>query len=474
MSNTIFLLVDIKSTCRSVADYYFQQFILPQFPAPHAINHERVSVKADTIAGKFCAEHIKTIMSIFKTLILPSAVLFSRHRVGLVAWLLTASLLLNAAAPAWAIPKESAALPRRNISLQENYSKTFRDNDSAPPSPASQLLEPEYPDEVMRAIEAYPDVVVFPIQVADTTNIAALSRNLSNKVAQASVGGSIAVIYPDIGEPYRSVFTQIIDGIEAKAKGRVSNFAVGPNVDLGELNNSLRNQNTKVVIALGRQGVKVASALNNGIGVVVGGVLTATENEIRDRQVNSLSPDPALLFSRLKGMMPKARRVFTVYDPRQNAWMMRLAKEAARAQGLELRVYEAQDLRSAMNAYQEILDAADSNQDALWLPQDSTTVEDSTVLPLVLQESWSRNLAVFSSSFGHVKRGVLFSLYPNNVEMGRHLAGSALNYLASGENESTGMIPLREVLMAINLRTAKHLGLNTNHSQGFDMAFPEQ
>jgi hypothetical protein len=30
------------------------------------------------------------------------------------------------------------------------------------------------------------------------------------------------------------------------------------------------------------------------------------------------------------------------------------------------------------------------------------------------------------------------------------------------------------VLMAINLRTAKHLGLNTGRPQSFDMTFPEQ
>jgi putative ABC transport system substrate-binding protein len=36
------------------------------------------------------------------------------------------------------------------------------------------------------------------------------------------------------------------------------------------------------------------------------------------------------------------------------------------------------------------------------------------------------------------------------------------------------MVPLRAVLMAINLRTAKHLGLNTSRPQSFDMTFPEQ
>ncbi len=374
---------------------------------------------------------------------------FAARRVGLgVCWLASA-LLITIVAPAGAIPNDGVGLPRKHVSPQEDYTG------------------------VVRAIEVPPEVVVFPILVAGPV-VASPPKNLANKFAQAAGADSIAVIYPDIGEPYRSVFTQIIEGIESHAKGRVSNFAVGSNADAGELNNSLRRQDTRVVIALGRQGVKVASALDKSIGVVVGGVLSVAENDVLNHQVNSLSPDPALLFSRLKGMMPKVRRIFTVYDPRQNAWMMHLAKEAARAQGLELTVYEAQDLRSAMNAYQEILAAADSSRDALWLPQDSTTVEESTVLPLVLQESWGRNLAVFSSSFGHVKRGVLFSLYPNNVELGRQLAGSALGLLASGTSESSGMVPLRAVLMAINLRTAKHLGLNTSRPQSFDMTFPEQ
>jgi putative ABC transport system substrate-binding protein len=293
-------------------------------------------------------------------------------------------------------------------------------------------------------------------------------------VAQAAGDGAITVLYPDIGEPYRSVFTQIIDGIQAKARGQVTNIAVGPKTDVGELKDTLRRQESRVVIALGRQGMKTASALNGDIGVVVGGVLSASEDETRNAQVNSLSPDPALLFSRLKGMMPKARRIYTVYDPRQNEWLIRLAREGASEQGLELVAYEAQDLRAAMHAYQEILAKANSSSDAIWLPQDSTTVEESTVLPLVLQESWARNLALFSSSFSHVKRGVLFSLYPNNVELGRHLAGNALSMMASGVPETLGMTPLREVLMAINLRTARHLGLNPGRPQSFDMAFPEQ
>lgn len=386
-------------------------------------------------------------MSMFRLSSLLPTRIFSRCRIG---GRVSLAILLSFSMPAsWAISSDTEISHHKNISWPEEYSGAIS------------------------AIEASRDVVVFPIRVAGNGAVD-VSRRLASKVAEVVGVGGLAVIYPDIGEPYRSVFTQIISGIEDKANGRVANFAVGPNVDVRELNESLRRQDTKVVIALGRQGAKVANSLDGKIDVVVGGVLSISEEETRRLHVNSLSPDPALLFARLKKMMPGVKRIFTVYDPRQNDWLIQLAKDGAAAQGLELVTHQAQDLRGAMRAYQEVLALADNKQDALWLPQDSTTVEESVVLPFVLQESWNNNLAVFSSSFGHVKRGVLFSLYPNNVELGRHLAGDALELLSSGGNETPGLNPLREVLMAVNLRTAKHLGLNTSRLQSFDMAFPEQ
>jgi len=398
---------------------------------------------------------------------------YSPKQAGLGVCLMAASSLMIVAAPVRAFPVNIDTISHETTSLNDDKTGVIAAIDPYLSSPDRSRLALDNIDELIRAIEAFPEVVVYPIQVAGPIS-ATVARKLANKIAEASMAGGIAVIYPDIGEPYRSVFAQIISGIEEKTKGRVVNFAVGPNVDVGELNDSLRRQETRVVIALGRQGVKIASALDGNYGVVVGGVLMAPDDEMRNVQVNSLSPDPALLFSRMKGMNPRLRRIFTVYDPRQNEWMIKLAREAAVSQGLELVAYEAQDLRGAMRAYLEILAAVDGGKDALWLPQDSTTVEESTVLPMVLKESWERNLAVFSSSFGHVRRGVLFSLYPNNVELGRHLAGSALGMIAVGWSEKSSMLPLREVLIAINLRTAKHLGLDIGRPQSFDMAFPEQ
>jgi len=328
---------------------------------------------------------------------------------------------------------------------------------------------------ILAGIEETPNVVVYRIALK-TGEREAETGHLRPPLPASSGPGSIAVIYPDIGEPYRSIFSQIIEGIEGKSKTRVMSFPVGANQSAQELAAELRQQNVQMVIALGRNGLKAASGLDRSIGIVVGGVLSVAENETRGMSVHSLAPDPALLFERLKGLMPSIRRVFVVYDPRRNGWLIQLAREAARSQGLELVAQEALDLKSAMRFYQDDLASADPKRDALWLPQDLVTVDESAALPFVLQEAWNRSLVVFSSNVAHVKRGALFSLYPNNVELGRNLAGAALAQLSSGSQGGRAMVPLKEVLMAVNVRTADHLGLGLGQRQklAFDLVFPEQ
>lgn len=334
---------------------------------------------------------------------------------------------------------------------------------------------------LLGGIDNLPGVEVIRLRLADSeadvTRVLLAASAVSSSLRLAAAGGTvgpIAVLYPDIGEPYRSVFSKIIEGIEEKAQTKVSSFAIGSNFNPQSISGELKRQDIRVVIALGRNGLKAASALDREIGVVAGGVLSVQEADVRSGAILSLAPDPALLFARLKVLSPKTQRVHVVYEPRQNAWLLKLAKEAARLQGIELLAQEASDLKSAAAIYQSIFNSADPKRDALWLPQDGTTVEESVVLPLVLQESWAKGMPVFSSNVSHVKRGVLFALYPNNVELGRNLASSALG-LASGNGANKGVQPLRDVLTAFNTRTASHLGLpRATMQQNFDLIFPEQ
>lgn len=307
----------------------------------------------------------------------------------------------------------------------------------------------------------------------DVISLAELSSDQARR-ADIPAAGAVAVIYPDIGEPYRSIFAKIIEGIEDGTKLAVRNYPIRPDQDLAVLNAQLKRNGTKVVIALGRQGLKATSGLDRDIPVVVGGVLAVPEAETRSLTGVSLTPDPALLFARLKSLLPGVKRVQVVYNPQQNDWLIRIARDAAKAHGLDLVAHEARDLGAAARMYENLFATSDARRDAVWLPQDGTTVDETTILPLVLKESWNRNVPVFSSSFLHVKKGALFALYPNNLELGRTLASSALAAM-TGDARRRGVLPLREVHTAVNLRTASHIGLSIGDQQqrSFDFIFPE-
>lgn len=283
----------------------------------------------------------------------------------------------------------------------------------------------------------------------------------------------VAVLYPDLGEPFRSVFAAIIEGIEDRLRGRVASFAAGNNASANDFAAEFKRRDIKVLIGLGRSGMRVASALAGELGVVVGCVVSVQESEARGLTVHTLAPDPALLLGRLRRLMPGVRRVHVVFDPRLNSWLIRLAREAARTEGLELLAQEAGDQAAALRLHAQLLASAEPARDALWLPQDSTTVDDAAVLPLVLKEGWARGLAVFSSNVSHVRRGALFSLYPDNAELGRALAASALRAVGGPRGTTPGVLPLRETLAAVNTRTAAHLGLDLSaRLASFDTVFP--
>lgn len=288
----------------------------------------------------------------------------------------------------------------------------------------------------------------------------------------APAPGVLAVIYPDLGEPYRGIFNTILKGIEARARLPVQRYPVSSTLETAGLEAQLRRNGVGAVIALGRQGVLVATALDTDLPIVAGAVLTLP-GASRPLPGISLTPDPGLLFSHLKRLLPDTRRVTVIYNPQQSGWLIRLAQAAAQRQGLELQALPARDLAAAVRLYKDVFAAA-AGQDALWLPHDTTTVDEDVILPLVLREAWARDIAVVSSSLLHVRKGALLGLYPDNAALGQALADLALDSMASAA-PAAGLVPLQTVLTAINLRTASHLGVNLAPAQQrrFDFVFPE-
>ena len=286
-------------------------------------------------------------------------------------------------------------------------------------------------------------------------------------------GSPIAVLYPDVREPYSGIFRDIVGGVERQAEAKVTTFSLKKGDSLDTVRDWLNANNPKAVILLGNRGKYLAEHLGSQYATVAGAVILSNENITRGLAGISLAPAPNRLFAKLKEMAPKVRRVSVIYHADTNGWLIELAKVAAENNNLNLVALPAQDVRDAAALYREVLEGQDNGSDAIWLLQGDPTLDERSLLRTILNQAWSKNSVVFSSNPSHVKRGALFSLYPDNFNMGKSLALKA-EQMATGQK--VGAEPLQDLLMAVNVRTAEHLNLKISRSneQEFDLVFPSR
>ena len=304
---------------------------------------------------------------------------------------------------------------------------------------------------------------------------------LSSGTTYAAPTNKIAIFYPKAKEPYRSIYQEIISGsdsasLELKNNINFEKFIIDKNFDSEVIANQLIENNIRKVIVLGHSGWKLAKKISkrllpNGEKAfhVVSGALPISPNGISGI---SLITDPSYLFNYLKHVAPKVKRIHVAYSKRSN-WLIELAKVAAQQQGLTLQLKHVANTKEAIDFYQQLFDSAVSNQDAIWLPLDRISSNDKVTLPFVLKKAWSKEVVVFSSKPSHAKRGALFSTYPDNFSLGEHLFTMVQEL--EKQPDQKDFSPLQSTLLAVNLRTAAHLGLkySAKQQQLFKLTFPK-
>lgn len=283
-----------------------------------------------------------------------------------------------------------------------------------------------------------------------------------------------AVCYPDMGDPYRGIFLGIVAGIENGLGSPVRLCPLKTDENLSFLAERLRQEGVEVVITLGRRGLQAAQTLADSLPVVIGSVPIAPDSRNANLSAISLTPDPDEVFAKLVELNPAVKRIVTVYHPEQDGWIIERAHWSAKQRGIGFEALPARDIKTAAGWYAQILQTMVSEADALWLLQNDISPDENALLPLILQKSWERRLLVFSNSPDDVRKGALFSLFPDNTGMGRSLAHLALKRLRQPPS-SAMVLPLRDLLTAVNLRTAEHLGLRFGNRErgGFVLVFPQ-
>lgn len=291
--------------------------------------------------------------------------------------------------------------------------------------------------------------------------------------AENNVSLSVGVVYPEVRAPYNALFDAIITGINSGGKIVADPLKVEDNIDNSAVSGWIQKNNFASVVLLGKQSLSISTLIPETTSIVIGGMLTPPNGDTRYNGGIAMAPAPEQLFTWLLRLAPLVKHVHVVYNPEMNGWLIEHAHIAAREWGLSLNAMPAGDLREAAQLYRDLIEKL-GPEHAVWLPQDSYTVDQQTTLPLLLKKSWDQKFVLFSSNPAHVQRGALFGLYPDNVAMGERLGRMALA-LAEGKSVKNSSIePLSDLLIAVNVRTADHLRLNMGKGliDTFNLTFP--
>lgn len=295
-------------------------------------------------------------------------------------------------------------------------------------------------------------------------------------ITASAAPDTVVVIYPDVPAPYHKIFEQIIDGIESNTQLKIVHYQLQGEVDPSQLKDQLLKNNAKACIALGRQGLNIAQTLDLAIPVIIGATVVQSHTDISHLSGISLSPDPYVMFSRLKALAPRTKTIHVTYNPEHKPDLINRAKKAAITYGFHLSAHKTTSLRESAPIYRDIINNLDATKEAIWLPLDRDSVDEKIILPMVLKQAWKKRIIVFSSKPTHAKNGVLFSFYPNNKALGSELIKSIHNKLKTNAKNNNEIVPNKDLFTAANVRTAQRLNLVFSNRQRkmLDLVFPRQ
>jgi putative ABC transport system substrate-binding protein len=290
---------------------------------------------------------------------------------------------------------------------------------------------------------------VFSLTLVGLAAMGSVPQGGASSVAEEVV--DLVIIYPEVREPFARVFEEVVRGAEDGYQEKVQRVSMADNQSPVDFVHVL-DESTPVLV-LGNRLARQVTENNAGRRLIVG----AVNSEYSDVFGITLIPDSEVIASKLPVLVPAIKTVHIVTNPDNNLLDFDRATAVMLQQGIELSIHQAEDIRMAAGVYRDLMQTLNKD-DAVWILPKGSFVNNA-VLATLLQASWEKHFVVFSSNPIHVKRGALFSIYPNNYKMGLSL-GNLAQEVARGNFPERQMQALEDIFVTLNERTSNHLGIN--------------
>jgi putative ABC transport system substrate-binding protein len=223
-----------------------------------------------------------------------------------------------------------------------------------------------------------------------------------------------------------------------------------------KLARKIRASDAALVIAVGLKAALAAKVEIVDIPVIYCMVLDPEKYDLRAPNLTGISMRVPIerQFHTIRTLVPKLKHLGVLYDPEKTAPIVEEARRVAARLGLELVEHQVHADKEVPAAIRALLPKVEG----LWLIPDSTVLTEESIR-FVLGTALDRNVPVVGFSPEFVRNGALAGLSINAEDIGRQAGAITQKILKTSDREIPMTVPPDRIRLAVNLKTAKYLGL---------------
>jgi putative ABC transport system substrate-binding protein len=282
--------------------------------------------------------------------------------------------------------------------------------------------------------------------------IAALMVALMTEWASAE-SSPVAVIKSQDLLPYN----QAVEGFRRATRTEVIEYDMKGEVEEGlKIVKQIKQLRPTVVLAVGAKAAVLAKEHLSEFPLVYCAVIDPDKYGLQAGRITGVVLEIPVKFQLqiFKEVVPSLERIGVVYDPSKTAGLIREAKAEADLLGLELVAEPISTGKALPGTIRNLLPRVQG----LWMVPDSTVITTDS-FQFMLLNTLERNVPFMAFSDNFVKAGALLALSPDYPAMGKQSSHLVDEIVRSGAPVQGRAVYPDTARLAINLKTARILGL---------------
>ena len=263
-------------------------------------------------------------------------------------------------------------------------------------------------------------------------------------------------VTPKVDAPYDAIFENIIKGYQQRSTADIKIIRFGrdaPSANALVSSQIDRIADVKLIVPIGNDAYDLVKQLNTKYPVL--GVLVNKSALLdNDLPILSIHTDPRLYVQRIRQILPDTKKIIYIHHI-HNKSLGEIEKKITQKFGMAYDMLLVNDLEDALVKFNTL--SRESHPNTVFvISRDVVSLNTDLLFPILMDYSWRKGVPMVSETLSHVKRGFLFSYYPDLIGVGHWIASINPEKL-QGED----ILQLNSnVSLSINTRTASHLGIS--------------